>query len=716
MKKTILTLGIIFLLIGFGINPSTGINIEKKSIMITKVSNTLYVGGNGSGNYSKIQDAIDNASDGDSVFVYDESSPYYENIEIDKSISLIGEDKNTTIIDGNYSDNDITITADYVNISRFTIKRGDHGIYIHSDFNNIDENYINHNSWGIYIEESNGTAVIENNISNNTYTGIWGIDCDNNIFCNNTIENSRYGNGIYLQFSKSNDITGNRLSNNEYGIILYASDLNIIKNNWGQGPIINKCRKNIIEGNNFSGVHFWGNSNNNFVIDNNIWGSIQDYGNNNNIIGNIISGGTEQIGIDLHTGSGNHYISNNTFLNCGLQVCYSYNNTIINNTVNGKPLIYLENKSDKNLNVDAGQIVLVRCENVIISNLTITNVCVGVLLWESNNCIISGNNIFYSKSGIYVGDYSKNNIIINNTIMDNYYGILLWEYSNRNVIVNNYLSNKSVGIKLYYTFNNIIAGNSIISNYYYGLELYFSDNNTISGNNIDKTNNKGISLRDSYNNTITGNLISNNGEIGIKLYANIKNKIYYNNFLNNTDNSYDGYINTWYNINKSLGNYWDDYTGNDSNGDGVGDTPYFIPGGNNEDKYPLMELWMSTPPDKPIIEGQTNGKPSIQYEYTFNSTDLNNDFVMYYIDWGDNNRELTAYGDSGIEISLKHSWMKKGTYTIKAKAIDIYGTESDWTKYEVTITKSKSISSSTLLRFFDQFPLLQTLLMRLSIK
>ena len=196
----------------------------------------------------------------------------------------------------------------------------------------------------------------------------------------------------------------------------------------------------------------------------------------------------------------------------------------------------------------------------------------------------------------------------------------------------------------------------------------------------------------------------------------MKNTIYYNNFLNNTDNSYDGYINTWYNINKSLGNYWDDYTGNDSNGDGVGDTPYFIPGGNNEDKYPLMELWMSTPPDKPIIEGQTNGKPSIQYEYTFNSTDLNNDFVMYYIDWGDNNRELTAYGDSGIEISLKHSWMKKGTYTIKAKAIDIYGTESDWTKYEVTITKSKSISSSTLLRFFDQFPLLQTLLMRLSIK
>ncbi|RLF45340.1 MAG: hypothetical protein DRN29_06910, partial [Thermoplasmata archaeon] len=63
--------------------------------------NILYVGGSGTGNYSRIQDAIDDANDGDTIFVYSNSSPYYEHIIINKSINLVGENKNTTIIDGN---------------------------------------------------------------------------------------------------------------------------------------------------------------------------------------------------------------------------------------------------------------------------------------------------------------------------------------------------------------------------------------------------------------------------------------------------------------------------------------------------------------------------------------------------------------------------------------------------------------------------------------
>src|SRR4030042_4312728 len=58
----------------------------------------LYVGGTGPHNYSRIQDAIDNASTGDTLFVYANSSPYYENIIIEKEhIKLIGEDKYSTI-------------------------------------------------------------------------------------------------------------------------------------------------------------------------------------------------------------------------------------------------------------------------------------------------------------------------------------------------------------------------------------------------------------------------------------------------------------------------------------------------------------------------------------------------------------------------------------------------------------------------------------------
>ena len=100
----------------------------------------LYVGGGGSGNYTVIQDAIENASNGDTVFVYDDSSPYYENIVVDKPIQLIGEDKQSTIIDGGGSGHTIRITSNNSVIRDFSIIKGNNGIYLDSncEYNNIN--------------------------------------------------------------------------------------------------------------------------------------------------------------------------------------------------------------------------------------------------------------------------------------------------------------------------------------------------------------------------------------------------------------------------------------------------------------------------------------------------------------------------------------------------------------------------------------------------
>ena len=95
--KRILAIGIILLFIGMNISSSTGLNLEQKSTTLLN-GKTLYVGGSGPGNYTKIQEAIDDSSDGDTVFVYDDSSPYFENVVVDKSINLIGENRNTTEI------------------------------------------------------------------------------------------------------------------------------------------------------------------------------------------------------------------------------------------------------------------------------------------------------------------------------------------------------------------------------------------------------------------------------------------------------------------------------------------------------------------------------------------------------------------------------------------------------------------------------------------
>jgi len=83
--------------------------------MPTNRNRTLYVGGNGTGNYTTIQEAINDANSGDTVFVYDDSSPYKENVIVNRSINFIGEDKDTTVIDANETGKHaIKITVDNV--------------------------------------------------------------------------------------------------------------------------------------------------------------------------------------------------------------------------------------------------------------------------------------------------------------------------------------------------------------------------------------------------------------------------------------------------------------------------------------------------------------------------------------------------------------------------------------------------------------------------
>ena len=86
----------------------------------TILNTTLYVGGDGPNNYTHIQDAINNASDGDTIFVY--SGIYHENIIVDKSIIILGENAEETIIVGNGYENVVNITADNAIIKNFGIR------------------------------------------------------------------------------------------------------------------------------------------------------------------------------------------------------------------------------------------------------------------------------------------------------------------------------------------------------------------------------------------------------------------------------------------------------------------------------------------------------------------------------------------------------------------------------------------------------------------
>jgi len=253
--------------------------------------------------------------------------------------------------------------------------------------------------------------------------------------------------------------------------------------------------------------------------------------------------------------------------------------------------------------------IIISSYNNTISSCNISNNTEGIYLWSSSNNTIIDNDIKKnSADGIILGS-SSNNTITKNTIDANTLGINLITSSNNTITGNTIINSTSEGIWIGNSYNNIINGNIIKNNNYQGifllghiLENYSStQNNTIRGNLI--TNNScGIYLFSETtpfscnNNTIMGNTITNNGE-GIWLSSNSdNNKIYHNNF-DNSDNAYDDGVNTWDNGNISGGNYWSNYTGIDTNGDGIGETPYNISGGDNQDRYPFVDplIFMELP-------------------------------------------------------------------------------------------------------------------------
>jgi hypothetical protein len=125
----------------------------------------------------------------------------------------------------------------------------------------------------------------------------------------------------------------------------------------------------------------------------------------------------------------------------------------------------------------------------------------------------------------------------------------------------------------------------------------------------------------------------------------------------------------------------------------------------------------NNPPNAPAISGTTSGKPGVEYTYTFNSIDPDEDDIVYCIQWGDDSGEICIGPyPSGEDVTASHIYEEKGSYTIRAKAEDSNEAESDWGTLEVTMPKNKAFNFNLNLlgwlleRFPNAFPILRYIL------
>lgn len=466
----------------------------------------------------------------------------------------------------------------------------------------------------LYMENSPGISVwdsINVTIANNVFKFVRNA-IDLNGLMDSIVENNTIIDGlsaIYMSSSSNVKIASNYMSNIKYhGIYLAYSDNNLILNNTINGDfkeltgiLLGDSSSNTVKENTirsaFSGISIHGEGKNT-VVRNKIsqaWHCIYvGYTANNTIIDNDLA--ECHPGVKIYESYGNR-IERNRFTKSGILDKEFHKNLYLENIVNDKPVLILENISNTKIVGDYGQVVIINSTNLDISNLKISDTTAGLLIISSVNVTISENVLLNNYISICL--YNSNNVsVIENLIRGGGSAIYLINVSKTRVS-KNHVSDCSGGASLVISDDNVIEANTFIG-CVVGVRLKGSSfnlimNNTLSDGLVGVYTYTGLydefvtrDVGGSFNNIIIDNVIKNN-YYGILLHGPASNnKIFRNYFLNNElqvvldenvkENEWDD---------GSRGNYWSDHRCVDDNDDNICDNPYVIRDPDNIDRYPL---------------------------------------------------------------------------------------------------------------------------------
>ncbi|MCL2288613.1 MAG: right-handed parallel beta-helix repeat-containing protein [Candidatus Bathyarchaeota archaeon] len=374
---------------------------------------------------------------------------------------------------------------------------------------------------------------------------------------------------------------------------------------------------------------FFVDSSNSAIIDSYFetrWGSIELRG-----VKHFVSGNTfiARNGLGAVFRSKETIFGNNKFIDCTLSYWeFDSSNIISDNTVNGKPLVILEGQSNKIID-GAGMVILINCTDMIIKNVDasrlnntsgfnypialfginnslITN-CKGAITisahnsliidnefsrvggtWQAAAMMLSGSNNTVTQNSIVgvnccglivSGSHNyieKNNIVASsNSGLDNIAGITL--SGSRNYVYENVISSEEIGLNLSGEYNIFCQNNVTLKHGRWNIYLNSAISNDILGNNIQGSSEYAISLVSSDFNNFVWNNFRDNTKV---------NEVHETYWMTFTNSSYYAEYNKW--DNGKEGNHWSDYNGQDTNGNGIGKTPYRVYG-NFTDNYPLTQ-------------------------------------------------------------------------------------------------------------------------------
>jgi len=539
-------------------------------------SGFVFIDENGNGqfdagewNSTSIQDAVDNASNGDTIYVWD--GHYYEDVTVNKTVTIIGNTtidamshsygKNTSL---EYDEFGFWVEADNVNISGFymwCMGYDRSGIHLNgTQYCNISGNMISGDpSDGICIENSSHNMIYNNIISQNGI-GITVVNSTwNEIYKNDVSDNENAG--IYIAGNWSwlfswNTISNNNISYNYIGVELYGTDNETITGNSffynsENGIYLENCENITIENNDF-----FNNTGNSDIY--------CEASNNTVISGNTFFGnGVPSYAIDMG-GCISGLIDGNEMRKYGTEAIFTEDTiaTISHNYM-----------ADSMWGIEPYDSTLVIFGNTIENGSED-----GIDVYDGANLTIYDNIIANFGNGIYCDNDDPDTLFVayDNTITDCENGILV-EYCNKpNEIYNNTLTENGYGAYLEYSSNNVLSGNTITNNSC-GIYLLHSSYNNITDNYIaENYGDTGIYIDEDSNHTVIVNNTIKNNQIGIYVYGgnmsvgyeNVDTQIHYNDIYGNW---MYGLI---YDINEEVGtpwinatyNWWGSANGPDSNG------------------------------------------------------------------------------------------------------------------------------------------------------